>query len=65
MQQFNLKYNKMNNKWKIVIETYIMICFIGIYPKELQQAAPTIFFILGVFLYIILEIIFKLIKRIK
>lgn len=53
----------MNNKLKIILETFILICFIGIYPRELQTNSPTIFLLLGVLLFIILEIIFNKIKR--
>jgi len=37
---------------KIIIQIIILIWFIGIYPRELQEKAPSMFLIFGILLYI-------------
>jgi cell division protein FtsW (lipid II flippase) len=55
----------MNNKLKIILEIFIMIWYIGVYPRQLKENAPSIFLIIGILLFIVLEIIFNKINSNK
>ncbi len=47
---------------KIIIQTIIMIGYVGIYPRELQILAPSVFMIIGVLIYILTEVVYNKLK---
>jgi Na+-transporting NADH:ubiquinone oxidoreductase subunit NqrD len=39
-----------------------MIGYVGIYPRELQILAPSVFMIIGVLIYILTEVVYNKLK---
>ena len=50
---------------KYVIFSFILIFYIGMFPRGLQIGAPSIFLVLGVIMYIIYDVIWKEIESKK
>jgi Na+-transporting NADH:ubiquinone oxidoreductase subunit NqrD len=40
-----------------------MIMYVGMYPRELQISAPSVFMIIGILLYILTEATYKRLKQ--
>lgn len=40
---------------KVLLQTILLVMFCGLFPREWQQKAPTVFMITGVLFYIVIE----------
>ena len=50
---------------KLIIQSILIVIYIGKYPRELQTEAPSVFLILGIILFCVTGFVINKVKQLK
>jgi hypothetical protein len=50
---------------KLIIQSILIVIYIGIYPRKLQTEAPSVFLVLGIILFCVAGFVVEKVKQLK